>query len=256
MTAFEEEGDQSSFPTFTRGFTRSLIIALTRFTGLRVFGAETALRHPADIDPNGRPAGARRRLPGHRPDLAPAGPLRGGRPARRGGERPRGLGRDLRAAAPAVRDHRAAQRGGEPRRAGAGPALRRDPGRPRARRRRTGPRDARQLRGGAAFLCLLADLRPRDDRGGARRPRARRGGRARLRRGARLPVAGLFQRLPLPPSDRRARPGPAATGPSRSPPARSSSRQARAGRATPSASPAGSPATPPAPSMRWRPAAG
>jgi len=51
VTTFEEEGDQSSFPTFTRGFTRSLIIALTRFTGLRVFGAETALRHPAEIDP-------------------------------------------------------------------------------------------------------------------------------------------------------------------------------------------------------------
>jgi adenylate cyclase len=51
VTAFEEEGDQSFFPTFTRGFTRSLMIALTRFTGLRVFGAETALRHPADIGP-------------------------------------------------------------------------------------------------------------------------------------------------------------------------------------------------------------
>ena len=97
VTAFEEEGDQSSFPTFTRGFTRSLIIALTRFTGLRVFGAETALRHPADIDPERRPTGACRRLPGHRPDLAPAGRLRGGHPARRGGERPGRLGRDLRA---------------------------------------------------------------------------------------------------------------------------------------------------------------
>ncbi len=51
VTAFEAEGDQSSFPTFTRGFTRALIIALTRFTGLRVFGAETALRHPAEVDP-------------------------------------------------------------------------------------------------------------------------------------------------------------------------------------------------------------
>jgi adenylate cyclase len=51
VTAFEEEGDQSGFPSFTRGFTRSLIIALTRFTGLRVYGAETALRHPADVDP-------------------------------------------------------------------------------------------------------------------------------------------------------------------------------------------------------------
>jgi adenylate cyclase len=58
VTAFEEEGDQSSFPSFTRGFTRSLIIALTRFTGLRVFGAETALRHPAEVDP-----GAARREP-------------------------------------------------------------------------------------------------------------------------------------------------------------------------------------------------
>lgn len=50
VTAFEEEGDQSIFPSFTRGFTRSLIIALTRFTGLRVFGAETALRPPSEID--------------------------------------------------------------------------------------------------------------------------------------------------------------------------------------------------------------
>lgn len=50
VSAFEEEGDQSSFPSFTRGFTRSLIIALTRFTGLRVFGAETALRRPAEVD--------------------------------------------------------------------------------------------------------------------------------------------------------------------------------------------------------------
>ena len=125
----------------------------------------------------------------------------------------------------AVRDHRAPQRGGEPGRAGAGAALRRDPVRPVPRCRRQGARDARQLRGGAALLCLLADLRPRDDRGGARRPRARRRGRARLRRGARLPVARLFQRLPLPPPDRRARPGPAATGRSRSPPARSNSRR-------------------------------
>jgi TolB-like protein len=51
VTAFEEEGDQSSFPSFTRGFTRSLIIALSRFSGLRVFGAETAVRPPADLDP-------------------------------------------------------------------------------------------------------------------------------------------------------------------------------------------------------------
>jgi adenylate cyclase len=57
VTAFEEEGDQSAFPSFTRGFTRSLIIALTRFTGLRVFGAETAFRQPEDgSGPCARPA--------------------------------------------------------------------------------------------------------------------------------------------------------------------------------------------------------
>lgn len=50
VTAFEEEGDQSSFPTFTRGFTRSLVIALTRFTELRVFAAEAVLRRPCDLD--------------------------------------------------------------------------------------------------------------------------------------------------------------------------------------------------------------
>lgn len=50
VATFDEEGDQSAFPSFTRGFTRSLVIALTRFTGLRVFGTDTALHHPADID--------------------------------------------------------------------------------------------------------------------------------------------------------------------------------------------------------------
>lgn len=50
VAAFEEEGDQSAFPSFTRGFTRSLIIALTRFTGLRIFAAETAMRRPSDVD--------------------------------------------------------------------------------------------------------------------------------------------------------------------------------------------------------------
>ncbi len=50
VTAFEEEGDQSAFPSFTRGFTRALIIALTRFTGLCIFGAEIALRHTAGAE--------------------------------------------------------------------------------------------------------------------------------------------------------------------------------------------------------------
>lgn len=57
VTAFDEEGDQSAFPHFTTGFTRALIIALTRFTGLRVYGAETALRHPADRDLRGSQPG-------------------------------------------------------------------------------------------------------------------------------------------------------------------------------------------------------
>ena len=51
VAAFDEEGDGSAYPNFTRGFTRSLIVALTRFTNLRVFGAETALQQPADVDP-------------------------------------------------------------------------------------------------------------------------------------------------------------------------------------------------------------
>ena len=256
VTAFEEEGDQSSFPTFTRGFTRSLIIALTRFTGLRVFGAETALRHPADIDPNA----ARRELAADylvtgqtslQPDRFEVDVLlveaASGRAVWAEAFERRLQPSEIIALRNEVANRVA--------RALAQPygAIQ---SRPRARRRRTGSRDARQLRGGAPFLRLLADLRPRDDRGGPRRPRARRGDRARLCRGARLPVAGLLQRLPLPPS-RSARPTRTrATGPSRSPPVRSSSRQTRAGRATPSASPAGSPATPPAPSMRWRPAAG
>lgn len=49
VLAFEAEGDQSVFPSFTRGFTRSLIVALTRFTGLRVFGAESAFHLSGEV---------------------------------------------------------------------------------------------------------------------------------------------------------------------------------------------------------------
>ena len=59
VAAFEEEGDQGALPSFTRGFTRSLVIALTRFTGLRVYGADTALCPPSSNDL----AGARRDAP-------------------------------------------------------------------------------------------------------------------------------------------------------------------------------------------------
>lgn len=41
---FEEEGDHSSFPNFTRGLTRQVIVGLTRFTDLFVYGADTTFR--------------------------------------------------------------------------------------------------------------------------------------------------------------------------------------------------------------------
>ena len=45
VAAFAEEGDAAAFPGFARGFVRALVVALTRFTTLRVFDAET-LRLP------------------------------------------------------------------------------------------------------------------------------------------------------------------------------------------------------------------
>ncbi len=41
VRAFEEDGDQTAFPNFTRGLTRQVIVALTRFTELFVLGPET-----------------------------------------------------------------------------------------------------------------------------------------------------------------------------------------------------------------------
>ena len=57
VASFEEEGDQSSFPSFARGFTRSLIVALTRFTNLRVFSQNDGMRHPTATDPDGSQRG-------------------------------------------------------------------------------------------------------------------------------------------------------------------------------------------------------
>jgi TolB-like protein len=63
---FEEEGNQSAFPKFTRGFTRQLIVGLTRFADLRVFGSEetvtlgcfdNTLRFATDYDANFIPTG-------------------------------------------------------------------------------------------------------------------------------------------------------------------------------------------------------
>ena len=64
VAAFEEEGDAAAFPGFTRGFVRALVVALTRFTALRVFDAETARLPGASA--HGAAAGAGRRLHPHR----------------------------------------------------------------------------------------------------------------------------------------------------------------------------------------------
>ena len=198
------------FPSFTRGFTRSLIIALTRFTGLRVFGAETALRQPADS--TSRPALARPvgRLPRDRPDLAPARPLRGRRPPRRGAHRPRGLGRDLRA--PARSRPRSSRSATRWRTASRGRWRS-----PTARSRATGPATptARRPRPSAATRRCCSST-PTGGPSTAQMIEAVRVGLERAvatepdyAEAHRLPVARLLQRLPLPPSDRRARARPA-----------------------------------------------
>lgn len=46
---FEEEGDQSAYPHFTRGFARQILVGLTRYTELFVFGVETALSSDAGV---------------------------------------------------------------------------------------------------------------------------------------------------------------------------------------------------------------
>jgi TolB-like protein len=47
---FEEDGDQTAFPNFTRGFTRQIIVGLTRFTDLFVLGPETTDRYGETAD--------------------------------------------------------------------------------------------------------------------------------------------------------------------------------------------------------------
>ena len=52
---FDEEWDQSASPNFTRGLARQIIVGLTRYTQLFVFGSETALSGEADsagLDPD------------------------------------------------------------------------------------------------------------------------------------------------------------------------------------------------------------
>jgi adenylate cyclase len=45
VTPFEEDGNHSEFPNFTRGLTRHIVVALTRFAHLRVFGPQTVVGH-------------------------------------------------------------------------------------------------------------------------------------------------------------------------------------------------------------------
>jgi TolB-like protein len=50
VVPFEEDGDQSTHPNLTRGFTREVIVGLTRFNDLFVFGPETSFRYGDDAD--------------------------------------------------------------------------------------------------------------------------------------------------------------------------------------------------------------
>ena len=58
VAGFTEEGDSAAFPGFTRGFVRALVVALTRFTTLRVFDAETLRLPGASVDALRPEAGA------------------------------------------------------------------------------------------------------------------------------------------------------------------------------------------------------
>lgn len=44
---FDDDGDQAAYPYFARGFARQIIVGLTRYTELLVFGADTALSTPS-----------------------------------------------------------------------------------------------------------------------------------------------------------------------------------------------------------------
>ena len=50
VTPFEVEDDQSALPNFTTGFTRQVIVALSRFRELIVFGPETRFSYGAGVD--------------------------------------------------------------------------------------------------------------------------------------------------------------------------------------------------------------
>ncbi len=50
VTSFEEEGDRTVCPNFTRGFTRQIVVGLARFSDLVVFGPEISLRYGDELD--------------------------------------------------------------------------------------------------------------------------------------------------------------------------------------------------------------
>ncbi len=50
VAPFDEEGDQSGFPNFTRGLVRQIIVGLTRFTELVVFGQSTTFGSGSQSD--------------------------------------------------------------------------------------------------------------------------------------------------------------------------------------------------------------
>jgi adenylate cyclase len=47
VTPFEEDGEHSAYPSLARGLTRQVIVGLTRFTGLFVYGVDTAFSRAA-----------------------------------------------------------------------------------------------------------------------------------------------------------------------------------------------------------------
>lgn len=50
VTTFASKGDATSFPGFAEGFTRNLIVELTRFGDLMVFGPDTSPYHDGEVD--------------------------------------------------------------------------------------------------------------------------------------------------------------------------------------------------------------
>jgi adenylate cyclase len=50
VAAFGQEGGSATFPDFGKGFTREVIVGLTRFNDLFVFGPETTFRHGDAVD--------------------------------------------------------------------------------------------------------------------------------------------------------------------------------------------------------------